>query len=308
MCRRRDRCTCSAPRRHPRALRLRQTLQPDAPDRSPRRRGHRHLSRSSAALPRLGRSRARFAELFAFNSGFNALVDAKYFRPPLPIVDALRAHAPREPFRVAGLGWILLPNSSAQYGLGGCSRQRSDGLRVYDRYLRRFTIAGSRLASADPRREPARAQLPERSLSLRASPMRRRAAAWRLLYRGADGTLWENPAALPRFFARGAQVRNLRSTAPGEFAMTVVAPSPALIESSEALAPGRRVYVARRRVPLHHIENTFIGGEVPAGESDVRVVYRPISFYASCAIALLTALSMWFWPMRSRNVSADDAD
>jgi hypothetical protein len=31
-------------------------------------------------------------ELFVFNAGFNALVDAKYFRPALPIVDALRAH------------------------------------------------------------------------------------------------------------------------------------------------------------------------------------------------------------------------
>jgi hypothetical protein len=126
---------------------------------------------------------------------------------------------------------------------------------------------------------------------------------WRLLFRGADGSLWENPAAMPRFFARGAEVRNLRSDAPGEFAMTVVAMSPALIESSEVLAPGRRVYVAGRRVPLRHVDGTFIGFEVPAGASEVRVLYRPMSFYGSSVIALLTMLAVLFWPVRGIAIS-----
>ncbi len=80
-----------------------------------------------------------FVELCAFNSGFNALVDAKYFRPPLPIVDALRAHAPREPFRVAGLAWVLLPDSSAQYGLEDVRGSDPMAFASYDSYLRRFT-------------------------------------------------------------------------------------------------------------------------------------------------------------------------
>ena len=68
-----------------------------------------------------------------------------------------------------------------------------------------------------------------------------------------------------------------------------------MIESSEPLGPGRIVHVRGRRVPLHHIENAFIGFEVPAGESDVRVVYRPISFYASCAVALFAAIALALW-------------
>ena len=77
--------------------------------------------------------------------------------------------------------------------------------------------------------------------------------------------------------------------------MTVKSLRGGLIESSEPLGPGRVVYVRGRRVPIRHIENTFIGFEVPAGESDVRVIYRPISFYASCVFALLAAIALAFW-------------
>jgi hypothetical protein len=237
-------------------------------------------------------------ELFAFNAGFNALVDGKYFRPPLPIVDALRVHAPHEPFRVAGLNWTFLPNASAQYGLEDVRGSDPMAFADYDRFLQRLTIAesGSWVRRiVDPNR-------PELSfLNVRfllAEPGASPGGLWRLIYRGTDGTLWENPAAFPRFFVHGAEVRNLRNTAPGEFTMTVVSPLPALVESSEPLAPGRRVYVRGQRVPLRHIDNAFIGFDVPAGESGIRVVYRPISFYASCVIALLAAIGLAIVPRR----------
>jgi hypothetical protein len=236
-------------------------------------------------------------ELFAFNAGFNALVDAKYFRPPLPIVDALRAHAPREPFRVAGLNWTLLPNAAAQYGLEDVRGSDPMAFADYDRYLQRFTIAeaGSWVRRIiDPNR-PELAFLNVRFLL--ADPDTLPGGRWRLIYRGIDGTLWENPAALPRFFARAADVRNLRSTAPGEFAMTVVSPGSTLVESSEPLGPGRRVYIGGRRVPMRHIDNAFIGFDVPAGESDVRVVYRPMTFYASCVLAMVAIIAMAVIPM-----------
>lgn len=245
-----------------------------------------------------------FAELAAFNSGFNALVDAKYFRPPLPIVDALRAHAPREPFRVAGLAWVLLPNSSAQYGLEDVRGSDPMAFASYDHYLRRFTAPD--LGWLPLIKDANRPELNFLNVRfLMAEPDSSPGGTWRLVYRGADGTLWENPAVLPRFFARGAEIRELRSTAPAEFAMTVVAPSATLVESSEVLAPGRRAYVGGRRVPLRHIEGTFIGFEVPAGTSEIRVVYRPMSFYVSCVVTLLTVLLLWLWPVRK--VAAEPA-
>jgi len=236
------------------------------------------------------------AELFAFNAGFNALVDAKYFCPPLPIVNALRAYAPREPFRVAGLNWTLLPNASAQYGLEDVRGSDPMALAAYDRFLQRFTIAESgswvrRIVDAN------RTELDFLNVHfLLAEPDALPGGRWRLIYQGADGTLWENPAAHPRFFATGAEIRNLRSGAPGEFVLTVRASSPALVESSEPLAPGRRVYVRGRLVPLRHIDGTFIGFDVPAGESQVRVVYRPMSFNGSCVVALMTVIAMVSWP------------
>lgn len=231
-------------------------------------------------------------ELFAYNSGFNAVVDAKYFRPPLPIVEALRAHAPREPFRVAGLDWTLLPNAAAQYGLEDVRGSDPMAFAAYDRYLQRFTISetGSWVRRIIDANRPELAFLNVRFLL--AEPSANPGGRWRLIYRGVDGTLWENPAALPRFFSTSAEVRNLRGTAPGEFAMTVVSTHPGLLQSSEPLGPGRRVYVRGRRVPWRHIENTFLGFDVPAGEADVRVVYRPMSFYLSCAVALLAVVAL----------------
>jgi hypothetical protein len=239
-------------------------------------------------------------ELFAFNVGFNALVDAKYFRPPLPIIDALRAHAPREPFRIAAMGWMLLPNAAAQYGLEDVRGSDPMAFADYDRYLQRFTSAG---AGSWVRLIPD-ANRPELNfLNVRflfAEPGESPKGIWRLIYRGNEGTLWENPAALDRFHlspsaSSADQIQNLRNTAPGEFTMTVVSPHGALIESSEPLGPGRLVYVRGRRVKLHHIENTFIGFQVPPGESDVRIVYRPISFYASCVFALIGAITLGLW-------------
>ena len=46
-------------------------------------------------LPRWAAAALIAIELLALNAGFNALVDQKYFCPSLPIVDALRARAPR---------------------------------------------------------------------------------------------------------------------------------------------------------------------------------------------------------------------
>jgi len=216
----------------------------------------------------------------------------------------LRAHAPREPFRVTGLRWTLLPNAAAQYGLEDIRGSDPMAFADYDRYLQRFTNGGSwvRLI-ADPNR-PELGFLNVRFLI--AEPDASPGGMWRKLYAGADGTLWENPAALPRFFSHDANVRNIRSPAPAEFTMTVDSPRPSLVESSEPLGPGRRVYIRGRRVSLRHINEAFIGFDVPAGVSDVQVVYRPVTFYASCMISLLAIIAMAVIP-KSTSQEMDQA-
>src|SRR5204863_342522 len=91
-------------------------------------------------LPRKWAAATVAAELFVLNLPFNALVNTKYFSPPLPIVAAIRAHAPPEPFRVVGHDWVLLPNASTQYGLQDIRGSDPTAYASFDGYLQRFTM------------------------------------------------------------------------------------------------------------------------------------------------------------------------
>jgi hypothetical protein len=101
---------------------------------------------------------------------------------------------------------------------------------------------------------------------------------WRLVYRGADGALFENSQAKPRFFAAEAEVEvTQRSTA--DFTLRIRARRAVTVLSSEPAAPGWQIRVGERRVPVRVVEGAFVGFDVPAGESRVSVRYRPRAFY-----------------------------
>ena len=111
---------------------------------------------------------------------------------------------------------------------------------------------------------------------------------WKELYRGRDGGLYENPAVRPRFFSETAEVRDIREVRPGEFTMRVRAPAAATVSSSEVVAPGRRVIVNGRRA---EVSGAFVTFQVPAGESLIRMDYRPASYWGSVVIAAVAALA-----------------
>ena len=240
-------------------------------------------------MPRWSAAALVGIELFALNAGFNALVPQKYFRPPLPIVEALRSHAPAEPFRVAGLDWTFLPNASAQYGLEDIRGSDPMAFVSYDSYLQRFTVqeAGTWVRRVV---DPQAAELDFLNVRyLMTDPSVAPGGRWKELYRGPDGGLYENPAARPRFFSETAEVRDIRQVRPGEFTMRVKAPAAATVSSSEVAAPGRRVIVNGKRA---EVSSAFISFQVPAGESLIRVEYRPVSYWASVVIAAVAALAM----------------
>jgi hypothetical protein len=247
-------------------------------------------------LPRKWAVVAVAAELFAINVGFNALVNAKYFRPRLPIIEALRAHAPREPFRVVGRDWTLLPNASAHYDLEDIRGSDPMAFEAYDAYLRRFTLQepGTWVRRVQDVDRPELDFLNVRFLI--AEPDAAVGGKWRLLYRGPDGTLYENSQARPRFFARGAaEVTEIRETAPGEFSMRVAARGPAEIVSSEVAAPGRRVEIGGREIETHAVEGAFLAFAVGPGDSPVRLRYQPLSWRLSVSVALLALLVLALW-------------
>lgn len=229
-------------------------------------------------------------ELFILNAGFNALVDAKYFRPELPIVDVLRRHAPREPFRIVGRDWVFLPNASAQYGLEDVRGSDPMALASYSAYLDPLSVQE---AGTDVKRivDPDRPELDALNVRfLLAEPEGVLGGKWRLLYRGHDGTLWENSRAMGRFWSPSAKVIGLEQTEAGEFVMRVRAAAAARVDSSQPASPGYHVYVNGRRVRPRTVHDAFLAFDVPSGETVVRVVYRPLSFYGSLVISIIGAL------------------
>jgi hypothetical protein len=268
-------------------------------------------------------------ELFVLNAPFNAAVPARYSRPSLPIIAALGRLAPREPFRIVGLDWTFLPNAAAQYGLEDI---RGSDPMALETYMRFFQLIEVEDPTGDVRRvvdvdKPAVDFLNVRFVL--GEPGTRLSARWRLVYDGADGTLFERNQPIERFFVPStvlgpngmsglSRIRDFRREVvsdiekvgngpatitaiegqrPDRFRLRVGAGRVSFIATSEPLAPGWRVEVGRVRAVIHPVDGAFIGFFVPRGVSEVTVTYRPRSFYRVWPAAIVGALvlfGLWF--------------
>lgn len=236
---------------------------------------------------------ASLIELFALNAPFNALVDGRYYKPRLLIVEALKQRAPSEPFRIAGFDWMMMPNEAALYGLEDVRGSDPMALSSYTSYL-------AQIAVDDPRfdvdrvtnvEDPAIDFLNVRFLL--AEPGSMFGGRWRRVYRGPDGDLYENDRARPRFFSPSAVVEVLRSS-PTDFALRITAREDTQVLSSQPFAPG---WTARlgTSVPIELVQGAFIGFRVPRGLHTAELRYRPRSFYASLAFSAVTAGILTLW-------------
>jgi hypothetical protein len=153
------------------------------------------------------------AELLVLTGGFNAACDLAYYRPPLPIVEALHEHSKgEEPYRVVGQNWVFLPNASAQYHLEDIRGSDPMAWRPYLDFLELAAHPRQRHGVLRVTRFP---QPVLDFLGVRyilAAPKASRPRAYTTVYSGPDGDLWHNPNALPRFFVpadvRGAVSRS----------------------------------------------------------------------------------------------------
>lgn len=227
-------------------------------------------------------------ELFVLNAGFNALVDARYYRPRLPIIEALRAHAPAEPFRIVGHDWVFLPNAAGQYGLEDVRGSDPMAFRWYVEALKPITLP-------NPEFDVLRVGDVDHELIdflnvrfLLAEPGATFGPKWELLYSGPDGTLFQNRQARGRFFIENGSVSIRRN-----FALEVDAAAPGLVQSSQP-ADGWVVNVDGKGVPIETVRGGFIGFRVSAGKHVVRVVYRPKSFLWSLLAAIIAATALIF--------------
>ena len=233
-------------------------------------------------------------ELFIMNAGFNALVDGRYYRPRLPIIEALRQHAPAEPFRVVGHDWVFLPNAAAQYGLEDIRGSDPMAFRWYVEALKPVAIENPefdvlRVGDVD-------SELVD-FLNVRfllAEPGAAFGPKWRLVFSGADGTLFENSQARGRFWIGGGSAF-VREDSPVSFTLTIETAAPGLVESSQPMAAGWTARVDGRRVPIEIVRGGFIGFRVAAGKHRVRVTYRPWTFYGSL-LSTLVAVGVLLFP------------
>jgi hypothetical protein len=235
-------------------------------------------------------------ELLVLNWGFNALVDSRYYRPSLPIVDALNRLAPREPFRVAGAEWVFLPNASAQYGLEDIRGSDPMAFAAYVEAIRPITVD-------DPRMDFDRVVNVDHPLMnrlnvrfLMAEPEAQIGPPWHRVYHGTDGTLWRNGDALRRFFVeRGeGEIGSIRQLGPGHLRIAVEARTPVIVGSSQSGGPGwcvRGDGIGVRREK----GGAFLAFSAEPGKGAVELTYRPVTFYGALPLSslVLAALAIW---------------
>ena len=224
-------------------------------------------------------------DLFVLNSGFNALVDSRNYKPQLPIVDELRRIAPREPFRIAGLEWMFLPNASGHYGLEDIRGSDPMSYDVYTEVLKPIVV-DDRSIDFDRIVNVNHALLDRLNVRyLMTEPGAEPGGRWKGVYRGRDGSLFENPTVRPRFFVdEGDGDVAIRQHAPGRFTLHVVARTPIRIGSSQVAGPGWAVSIGER------VQGTFLELRLPPGKHTIQVAYRPWSFWGGVPIALAAAI------------------
>lgn len=109
-------------------------------------------------------------------------------------------------------------------------------------------------------------------------------------HRDALTAPWIGPDARVKIISRGAS----------RYRLHVRASRPTLIVSSITNWPGWRA----GGLPVVEVNGVFFGFVVPAGEHEIDVSYRPLSFWLPAAVALLTLVALLMLSRRSRAARA----
>jgi hypothetical protein len=258
------------------------------------------------------------------------VVDAKAFYPPIAGFDRL-PHDETQPYRIAAQGSLLTPDIAAHYGLEDvrgyqamtfarlaatyplwCTPQAVWSNRIDDLAAPMLSLMNVRYALA-----PTRAATP---------------AGWQRVGDFPGYQLLRNPSALPRAFipavvhvgaqpalvAEMAKCRDFGAEAwieTGDSAaltqpngagrlslrrgsrlrLAVSMSSPGWVVVSEPAWRGWRAYDGDTPLELHFADNAFLAFHLGAGEHDVRMFYRPVSFVAGVGVSAVSALLLAAW-------------
>jgi hypothetical protein len=243
--------------------------------------------------------------------------------PPMKIFEPLRQV--REPFRIAGTHWALLPATNALYGL--------EDVRGYEAmtflpYVQTWKLWSTHqpvfFNRTDDLTRPFLSMMNVRFAFTRASEAV--PPGWREVTREGDAVLLENPNVLPRAFVPRTVTVGLQSevavdemsaitdfrerawitadvvpyermNGPGRVTMRgaqldAEMESDGWVVVTNSAWKGWRAYVDGRRVALQRANVAFLGIHLPKGRHTIRLVYWPESFVNGRAITLVTLLGI----------------
>lgn len=231
---------------------------------------------------------AIYVEMFATSAAWNPVQRGTELYPRTPLIDALLKLQTKEPYRIAGIGAPLFPNTNAIFNLAD--------VRVHDpmangRYLQllRTTRGWDPQSYYEKWNDPDSALLDLLGARWILTEPRVELARYRLVYDGPDGRIYENGRAMPRFWTAAAEPPLLKA-AQSTYELRVDAPQPTEVVSSIAFWPGWRVTYNGRALRPRRVNGAFLGFTIPRGSGVVRVRYQPLSFWGGAALSLLTLL------------------
>jgi hypothetical protein len=259
---------------------------------------------------------AAFADLASLGMTYQVPVARTLAYPRTPLIDFVTA-SPR-PFRIVGLDETLVPMTSVFFGLEDI---RIHDATSYEPYGRLLQSAGydRRFYFARFHNIPPKVLLDFLGVRFLIAPPRSRASL-PMAYSGADGVVFANRDALPRFFVprsvragvfgSGADARDVFvgngaavAVAPAavrllrygssEAAVEVNARGDSFVASSEVAVPGWRLTCEGRPWPVTIINGLFVGWTARPGVSRFEMRYSPpglaTGVWLACAGVLLLA-------------------
>lgn len=241
---------------------------------------------AAATRIRLAVAAAVFAELWLAAHDWNPIRPIREVYPRTPLIEALTRLQANQPYRMAGLGGALFPNTQALFGL--------EDARVHDpmatsRYARTLGAAmpyttGEYYWKFTDANAPMIDALNVKWLV--TDPGVALAGKWKLLYDGLDGRIYENGTVRPRF--EGAQIVRAEGD---EYELRVDAPHQTMVKASLAYWPGWRVTHNGKSLKPGMVDGAFLGFVVP-GSGTVKVKYLPQSFVIGMIAALAALISL----------------
>jgi hypothetical protein len=112
------------------------------------------------------------------------------------------------------------------------------------------------------------------------------------VYSGPDGRILRNRRVLARARLSGPGKVEVRERAPSAWKLAVEADAPSRLTLANPWFPGWTASVDGAPAPLSAAPGDPIGIEMPAGRHEVVIAYRPASFRAGMAIAVVSALAL----------------